>query len=128
MKTPFIVALKVVFTVSGGLALAVDPANGRKPARQCSICRGELRLATDPEVPNPAGQSGLCIEKCLVAFQKRLREDRRMTLIAEPLSLPAPPSCSVRCLAQGDGRRAGMSLRACSALVTQGSDRSRGAA
>lgn len=79
--------LAAVLFASANIAFAADPENGRKLARQCVVCHGKLGLARDPEVPNLAGQSALYVEKSLVAFQKGKREDRRMTLIAEPLSL-----------------------------------------
>ncbi|MBJ6372467.1 c-type cytochrome [Sedimentitalea arenosa] len=86
MKNPLFLALSLCLA-AGGAAQAADAENGRKLARQCSVCHGKLGLATDPEVPNLAGQSAYYLEKSLVAFQKGLREDRRMTLIAEPLTL-----------------------------------------
>ena len=79
--------LAICMIADGRAAFAADPETGRKLARQCSVCHGKLGLATDPEVPSIAGQSAFYIEKSLVAFQKGMREDRRMTLIAEPLSL-----------------------------------------
>lgn len=79
--------LAAALSVCAGMASAADPENGRKLASQCSVCHGKLGLASDPEVPHLAGQSAYYVEKSLVAFQKGMREDRRMTLIAEPLTL-----------------------------------------
>lgn len=67
-------------------ALAADPDNGRILARQCSVCHGKIGVAQDPEVPNLAGQSAFYIEKSLKDYQSGAREDRRMTLMAQPLT------------------------------------------
>ena len=69
-----------------GAAQAADPDNGRKLARQCSVCHGKDGIAKDPEVPNLAGQSAFYTEKALKDFQSGAREDRRMTLMANRLS------------------------------------------
>lgn len=65
---------------------AADAERGRELARQCSVCHGKLGLANDPEAPHLAGQSSLYLEKSLADYQSGARADRRMTLIAEPLS------------------------------------------
>ncbi len=65
---------------------AADPENGRKLARKCTVCHGKLGIAKDPEVPNLAGQSAFYMEKSLKAYRSGTREDRRMTLMAKPLS------------------------------------------
>lgn len=67
-------------------AHAADAERGRDLARQCSVCHGKLGLANDPEAPHLAGQSSLYLEKSLSDYQSGARADRRMTLIAEPLS------------------------------------------
>ena len=87
MRQRVFLTLAAAMAVTGGAAFAADPENGRKLARQCSACHGKLGIASDPEVPNLAGQSAFYIEKSLRSFQAGAREDRRMTLIAEPLSL-----------------------------------------
>ncbi|MEO1140583.1 MAG: cytochrome c [Pseudomonadota bacterium] len=80
------------FTVFAALCLAcppvsaADPELGRQIAKKCSVCHGKLGIAQDPEMPNLAGQSAFYIEKSLKDFQSGAREDRRMTLMAEPLS------------------------------------------
>jgi cytochrome c553 len=66
-------------------AFAADPANGKVLSRQCSVCHGKNGVANDPEVPNLAAQSSFYLEKSLNAFRSGLREDRRMTLIAQNL-------------------------------------------
>ena len=67
-------------------ALAIDPANGRTLARQCSVCHGKTGVANDPEVPNIAGQSAFYLEKSLKDYRSGAREDRRMTLMAQNLT------------------------------------------
>lgn len=67
-------------------AFAADPENGRILARQCSVCHGKIGIAQDPEVPNLAGQSAFYIEKSLKDYQSGAREDRRMTLMVQPLT------------------------------------------
>lgn len=67
-------------------AVAGDAANGRVLARACSVCHGKLGLASDPEVPNLAGQSAFYVEKALDDYRSGAREDRRMTLMAQALT------------------------------------------
>ncbi|WP_299848367.1 cytochrome c [uncultured Roseovarius sp.] len=67
-------------------AFAADIENGRKLARQCSVCHGKIGVSKDPEVPNLAGQSAFYLEKSLKDYRSGAREDRRMTLIVEPLT------------------------------------------
>ena len=67
-------------------ALASDPANGQLLARQCSVCHGKTGVASDPEVPNLAGQSAFYLEKSLKDYRSGAREDRRMTLMAQNLA------------------------------------------
>ena len=67
-------------------AFAADAENGRTLARQCSVCHGKTGMSKDPEVPNIAGQSALYLEKTMKDYREGRREDRRMTLIAQPLS------------------------------------------
>ncbi len=78
--------LVVIGALWPGLGIAADPENGRKLARQCSVCHGKLGIARDPEVPNLAGQSAFYVEKSLKEYQEGVREDRRMTLVVAPLS------------------------------------------
>lgn len=70
----------------GAPATAQDVENGRMLARQCSVCHGKTGVSNDPEVPMLAGQHAFYIEKSLKDYQSGAREDRRMTLIAKPLS------------------------------------------
>jgi cytochrome c553 len=65
---------------------AADLERGQQIARQCSVCHGKTGIAQDPEMPNLAGQSAFYLEKSLKDFQSGAREDRRMTLMAQPLS------------------------------------------
>ncbi len=81
-------------TSAAGLVLCLSPMalpaadieQGREVARQCSVCHGKLGIANDPEMPNLAGQSAFYLVKSLKDFQTGAREDRRMTLMAQPLS------------------------------------------
>ena len=65
---------------------AADIENGKKLARQCSVCHGKLGIGNDPEVPHLAGQPAFYLEKSLFDYKNGTREDRRMTLMAQPLS------------------------------------------
>jgi len=83
-----------LFIVWAGAALciatthlhAADPANGQVLARQCSVCHGKMGVANDPEMPNLAGQSAFYLEKSLKEFRSGVRQDRRMSLMAQNLS------------------------------------------
>ena len=68
-------------------AHGADPAKGKALSAQCSVCHGKDGIARDPESPNLAGQSAYYLEKALVDYRKGLREDRRMSIIAEALSM-----------------------------------------
>lgn len=64
---------------------AASVAEGKALSVQCSACHGKDGISKDPEAPNLAGQSALYIEKQLVDYQKGMRQDRRMSLIAQGL-------------------------------------------
>lgn len=68
------------------LASASDAEKGRELARQCSVCHGKQGVSNDPEVPIIAGQHAFYLEKSLKDYRDGVRHDRRMTLIAEPLT------------------------------------------
>ena len=74
----------VLFSLS---SFGADLAAGKALSSQCSVCHGRDGIAKDPESPNLAGQSALYLEKALVDYQKGLREDRRMSIIAQSLSI-----------------------------------------
>lgn len=84
MKKPLLGLASALLALS---AHGADPANGRALSSQCSVCHGKDGIAKDPESPNLAGQSAYYLEKALVDYQKGLREDRRMSLIAQTLSI-----------------------------------------
>lgn len=92
LKRPVLFLLRLVI-FGGSLALASSSAvagdleKGKALASQCSVCHGKDGLAKDPESPNLAGLSALYIEKTLVDYQKGMREDRRMSIIAQALSM-----------------------------------------
>lgn len=65
---------------------AVDLERGQDIARKCTVCHGKMGVAQDPEMPSLAGQSAFYLEKSLKDFQSGARHDRRMTLMAQPLS------------------------------------------
>ncbi len=85
MMIRFLAATALALSLPGA-AHATDVENGRALARQCSVCHGKLGMSKDPEVPNLAGQPALYLEKSMKDYREGRREDRRMTLIAEPLS------------------------------------------
>lgn len=68
-------------------AHGADLAQGKALSSQCSVCHGKNGIAMDPEAPNLAGQSAYYLEKAMVDYQKGLREDRRMSIIAQALSI-----------------------------------------
>jgi cytochrome c553 len=72
--------------VTLGHANAQDLEAGKALARKCSVCHGKQGLSKDPEVPSLAGQPALYLEKSMNDFRTGVREDRRMTIMAKPLS------------------------------------------
>lgn len=80
----FVSAVPCLFLAT--LAWASDAENGRELARQCSVCHGKQGVSNDPEVPIIAGQHAFYLEKSLKDYRDGVRHDRRMTLIAEPLT------------------------------------------
>jgi len=68
-------------------SFGADLSVGKALSAQCSVCHGKNGIAKDPESPNLAGLSALYIEKTLVDYQKGMREDRRMSIIAQTLSM-----------------------------------------
>lgn len=91
MPVKFLASSAVMLTclAMNGVSIAADSdmiSMGRDKARQCSVCHGKFGVASDPEVPNLAGQSAFYIEKSLRDYQLGAREDRRMTLMVQNLS------------------------------------------
>ena len=84
--TRILFALLVAFLWIGTSALSNDIENGQKLARQCSVCHGREGVSNDPEVPIIAGQHAFYLEKSLKDYRSGARQDRRMTLIVEPLT------------------------------------------
>jgi len=84
LKNTFIGIGLLLFSLSSHGA---DLSKGKALSSQCSVCHGKNGIAKDPESPNLAGLSALYIEKTLVDYQKGLREDRRMSIIAKSLSM-----------------------------------------
>lgn len=84
MKTSLFTALLLL---SSTQLFAADIANGKALSTQCSVCHGKNGIATDPEAPNLAGQGAYYLEKAMVDYKKGLRQDRRMSIIAQALSL-----------------------------------------
>jgi len=68
-------------------AFAGDLAKGKALSSQCSVCHGKNGIAKDPESSNLAGQSALYLEKAMVDYKKGMRQDRRMSIIAQTLSI-----------------------------------------
>jgi len=77
-------AALLLFSLS---SFGADMAKGKALSAQCSVCHGKDGIAKDPESPNLAGLSSLYIEKTIVDYQKGLREDRRMSIVAKALSM-----------------------------------------
>lgn len=77
-------AALMLFSLS---SFGADMLKGKALSTQCSVCHGQDGIAKDPESPNLAGLSSLYIEKTLLDYQKGLREDRRMSIIAKSLSI-----------------------------------------
>ena len=84
VKRLLLVAGLILFSLS---SYSADLSEGKALSSQCSVCHGKNGIAKDPESPNLAGQSALYLEKALVDYQKGLREDRRMSIIAKALSM-----------------------------------------
>jgi len=84
VKHYFLASALLCFSVCG---FAGDLSIGKDLSKQCSVCHGKNGIAKDPESPNLAGLSAFYIEKSLVDYQKGLREDRRMSIIAKSLSM-----------------------------------------
>jgi len=84
LKKVFVGVGLVLFSLS---SFGADLEKGKALSSQCSVCHGQNGIAKDPESPNLAGQSALYIEKTLVDYQKGMREDRRMSIIAKTLSM-----------------------------------------
>ena len=78
--------LLLAVTLSTALS-AADISNGKALSVQCSACHGKDGISRDPEAPNLAGQSALYLEKQLVDYKKGMRQDRRMSLIAQGLEM-----------------------------------------
>jgi cytochrome c553 len=84
VKSVFAAVLVAACAIS--TAWAGDAAIGKSLSAQCSACHGKDGLSRDPEAPNLAGLSALYLEKSLMDYKKGMRQDRRMSLIAQGLS------------------------------------------
>lgn len=84
MNKIFVAVTLTLFSLS---SFGADLSKGQALSAQCSVCHGKDGIAKDPESPNLAGLSALYIEKTIVDYQKGLREDRRMSIIAKGLSM-----------------------------------------
>ena len=82
----FVLLASVSLIALGSPIYAADLANGKKLARKCTVCHGKLGLGRDPETPHLAGQPAFYLEKSLMDYQTGKRSDRRMSLMARPLS------------------------------------------
>lgn len=81
-----LISAAIALSVSMPL-LAGSVEEGKALSTQCSACHGKDGISRDPEAPNLAGQSAFYIEKQLVDYQKGIRQDRRMSLIAQSLDM-----------------------------------------
>lgn len=68
-------------------ASASPVTDGRALSVQCSVCHGKNGISKDPEAPNLAGQPALYLEKTMREYKDGTRQDRRMSLIAQTLSV-----------------------------------------
>ncbi len=78
--------LACLLVLSGGPALAGDPAAGRELAGTCRVCHGLDGVGTNPMIPNLGGQSEMYLVKQLQDFREGRRFDDQMTIIAEGLT------------------------------------------
>ena len=76
----------LILNLSSVNSYAADPTSGESLSRQCSVCHGKNGIANDPEVPSLAAQSSFYIEKSLKDYRSGIRQDRRMTLMAQNLT------------------------------------------
>lgn len=81
----FLLCLAILLVSAHGHS--ADLAKGKALSSQCSVCHGKNGIAKDPESPNLAGQGAYYLEKAMVDYQKGMRQDRRMSIIAQSLSL-----------------------------------------
>ena len=84
-------ATKLFAATTIWMAVASPPALlaeslGAALAKPCAVCHGKNGLSKDPEAPNLAGQPKFYLEKSLTDYKTGARQDRRMSLIAKPLS------------------------------------------
>ncbi len=79
--------ISVVLILCSMHTVAGDLEKGKALSSQCSVCHGKNGIAKDPESPNLAGLGAYYFEKALVDYQKGMREDRRMSIIAKSLSM-----------------------------------------
>lgn len=90
MTNPYLSAcsltVALILNLSSAGSHAADPAKGQTLSRQCSVCHGKNGISNDPEVPSLAAQSSFYIEKSLKDFRDGIREDRRMSLMAQNLT------------------------------------------
>jgi len=78
--------LACLLVLSGGPALAGDPAAGRELAGTCRVCHGLDGVGTNPMIPNLGGQSEMYLAKQLQDFREGRRFDDQMSIIAEGLT------------------------------------------
>lgn len=86
MRLTLLLALCLATSHATTGAMAADPAEGRKKARQCQTCHGLDGIATIPIAPHLAGESKIYLETQLKAFRSGKREHEMMSVVAKGLT------------------------------------------
>lgn len=81
--TPSIASVLMIFAVSTSHA---EVAAGKARAMACAVCHGQQGLATQPNVPNLAGQPKIYLVEQLRNYRSGKRQHEVMSVIAKPLT------------------------------------------
>ena len=88
-STIFVGCMVVLVACMSSVAAAADAAAvavGKEKAVACAVCHGLDGLSKNPDAPNLAGDNADYIIKQLKAFKTGIRQDERMSIMAEGLS------------------------------------------
>ncbi len=86
MKSPFLVALLLLYLPSAALADSGPPSSQLKAQQVCSACHGKDGNSASGQFPRLAGQREAYIASALRAYRAGLRNDPTMRAQAEHLS------------------------------------------